>query len=127
MTQSGGTVHVEPITGYRVRCDDCRWTDLYDERGYAEAAKLGHVNYHRAEAETKALLAQSGRATMADDGVWMTYHYDWSGFALFATEVEALRDAVDKSRVVGFAPYGEDFGGGRTPPKTPQSGRKDEA
>lgn len=55
--------------------------------------------------------------TMSGEGVWMSYHYDWSGWALFATEVEALRDAVSNSRAVGFVPYGKDFGGGRTPPK----------
>lgn len=33
--------------------------------------------------------------------VWIAYHFDWSGFALFATEVEALRHAVDRSMSVG--------------------------
>lgn len=29
--------------------------------------------------------------------VWMAYYSDWSSFALFATEIEALRYAVEKS------------------------------
>jgi hypothetical protein len=27
--------------------------------------------------------------------VWIAYHVDWSGFAVFETEIEALRHAVD--------------------------------
>jgi hypothetical protein len=26
--------------------------------------------------------------------VWIAYHSDWSGFALFDTEIEALRHAI---------------------------------
>lgn len=29
--------------------------------------------------------------------VWLAYHLDWSNFALFGTEIEALRYAVDNS------------------------------
>ena len=32
--------------------------------------------------------------------IWMAYHTDWSGFALFATEIEALRYAVAHSMQV---------------------------
>ena len=32
--------------------------------------------------------------------VWMAYYLDWSQFALFETEVEALRHAVEHSMQV---------------------------
>lgn len=36
--------------------------------------------------------------------VWVACHCDWSGFALFDTEIEALRYAVDHSMAVHRVP-----------------------
>lgn len=48
-------------------------------------------------------------------GVWVAYHSDWSGFAIFDNEMEALRHAVANTMSVGLAKFGEDLGGGRYP------------
>jgi len=32
--------------------------------------------------------------------IWIAYHMDWSGFAIFETEIEALRYAVEHSMQV---------------------------
>lgn len=40
-------------------------------------------------------------------GVWIAYHSDWSGFAVFATEVEALRYAVAHTMSCAFFAWGE--------------------
>lgn len=50
-----------------------------------------------------------------DSGVWVAYHSDWSGFAIFDNEMEALRHAVANTMSVGLAKFGEDLGGGRYP------------
>jgi hypothetical protein len=42
-------------------------------------------------------------------GVWLAFYRDWSGLAVFATEVEALRYAVGKGMAVAFAKFGEDL------------------
>jgi hypothetical protein len=42
-------------------------------------------------------------------GVWLAYYNDWSGMAVFATEVEALRYAVQKGMAVAFAKFGVDL------------------
>lgn len=52
---------------------------------------------------------------MADSGVWMAYHSDWSGFVVFASEIAALRHAVENSMQVGFVTWGMDLGGDRYP------------
>lgn len=39
-------------------------------------------------------------------GVWVAYHADWSAVVLFATEVKALRYAVENSMQVKFMEYG---------------------
>lgn len=43
----------------------------------------------------------------ASAGVWIARHSDWSGIAVFATEIEALRYAVDHSMQVAFMTWGE--------------------
>jgi hypothetical protein len=40
-------------------------------------------------------------------GVWLAYYTDWSGLAVFATEIEALRYAVDHTMSVAFREWGE--------------------
>lgn len=52
---------------------------------------------------------------MPDNGVWLAYYSDWSGISMFASEVEALRHAVDNSMSVGFCRFGHEYGGGRYP------------
>jgi hypothetical protein len=42
-------------------------------------------------------------------GVWLAYYSDWSGMAVFATEIEALRYAVEKSMIVSPVVYGVDL------------------
>jgi hypothetical protein len=39
---------------------------------------------------------------------WIAYYDDWSGFALFAEEIEALRYAVDRCMVAPVA-FGVDL------------------
>ena len=41
-------------------------------------------------------------------GVWVAYHSDWSGFALFDLELECLRYAVANSMAVAQVPFGKD-------------------
>lgn len=41
-------------------------------------------------------------------GYWLAYHGDWSGFVACATEIEALRYAVDYSMSVAFVRWGEE-------------------
>lgn len=48
-------------------------------------------------------------------GVWVAYHYDWSGFAIFEHELDALRHAVSNSMTVGFSPFGQELGSSRYP------------
>jgi hypothetical protein len=40
-------------------------------------------------------------------GIWLAYYADWSGVAVFATEIEALRYAVGRSMQVEFREWGE--------------------
>jgi hypothetical protein len=48
-------------------------------------------------------------------GCWIAYHSDWSGFALFGKEVDALRYAVSNNMNVGRVGWGETLGGGQYP------------
>lgn len=41
-------------------------------------------------------------------GVWLAYYSDWSGFRVFADEVDALRHAVAHSMQVAYLRYGQD-------------------
>ena len=44
---------------------------------------------------------------------WLAYHEDWSGMAVFATELDALRHANGTSMVVAPLTDGQTFGPGR--------------
>lgn len=59
--------------------------------------------------------ALSATSATSPKGVWVAYHSDWSGFAIFDDEMEALRHAVSNTMSVGLAKFGEDLGGGRYP------------
>lgn len=39
-------------------------------------------------------------------GCWLAHHSDWSGFAVFGSELDALRHAVEHSMTVVFAEWG---------------------
>jgi len=41
-------------------------------------------------------------------GVWVAYHYDFSGFAFFDEELLARRYAGENNMGVEFCPYGVD-------------------
>ena len=41
-------------------------------------------------------------------GIWLAYHSDWSGFAMFGVELDALRYAVDRNMLVQWVPTGVD-------------------
>lgn len=43
------------------------------------------------------------------DGVWIARYPDCSGLAAFATEIEALRYAVEHNMEVVHVPWGEDI------------------
>lgn len=45
---------------------------------------------------------------MAARGVWVAYHYDWSGFSIHSSEKAALRVAVANTQQVMFWPFGLD-------------------
>jgi len=45
-------------------------------------------------------------------GVWFVYYLDYSGFAVFPTEIEALRYAVRHSMECEFREWGSLRGGG---------------
>lgn len=40
-------------------------------------------------------------------GAWVAYYADWSGAAIFDSEVEALRHAVEHHMEVRFVQWGE--------------------
>jgi hypothetical protein len=46
---------------------------------------------------------------MTSDGVWLAYYSDWSGMAVFESELECLRYAVDKTMTVKYVPFGQDL------------------
>lgn len=56
-------------------------------------------------------------------GVWIAYHNDWSGFAVFSSEIEALRYAVMNGCSIGFAEFGQELGGSRYPAEVPKKPR----
>ena len=41
------------------------------------------------------------------NGVWLAYYHDFSGLAVFLTEIEALRHAVENSMHVKFITWGD--------------------
>lgn len=50
-------------------------------------------------------------ASSGADGVWVSYYSDWSGFAVHATEIDALRAVANHTGggdSVMFLPYGAD-------------------
>lgn len=47
--------------------------------------------------------------TATPGGVWVAYYSDWSGAAIFASEIEALRHAVNMSMSVKFVEWGSDI------------------
>lgn len=53
-------------------------------------------------------MTPNEQTTEADHagGAWVALHSDYSGISIFATEIEALRHAVDKSMTVRFVPWG---------------------
>lgn len=66
--------------------------------------------------QTQPSVALSGMPEdPAPTGVWVAYHSDWNGFAIFDDEVAALRHAVANSMSIGFSPFGQELGGGRYP------------
>ena len=42
-------------------------------------------------------------------GAWVAYYSDYSGMALFGSEIEALRHAVGNSMTVAFWEFGRDL------------------
>lgn len=46
------------------------------------------------------------------EGVWISYFDDWSGVSAFASEIDAMRHAVEHGCRVAFAPWGQTFGPG---------------
>ena len=44
----------------------------------------------------------------ANNGAYLAYYPDWSGWRIFKSEIAALRHAVDRSMSVTFLEYGED-------------------
>jgi hypothetical protein len=42
-------------------------------------------------------------------GVWLGYHEDWSGMAVFSSELAALRWAVERNAAVTRVPFGVDL------------------
>lgn len=45
----------------------------------------------------------------ATGGAWVALYSDYSGISIFATEIDALRHAVDKTMTVRFVPWGGDI------------------
>lgn len=46
---------------------------------------------------------------MPDNGVWVAYYSDWSGFAVFTDELQAFRYAVAGTMQVAFVHFGKDI------------------
>jgi hypothetical protein len=49
------------------------------------------------------------RASQNGGGAWVAYYSDRSGAYVFASEIEALRKAVESSMQVRFVKWGEDL------------------
>ena len=72
----------------------------------------GHTNcwlFGRAAAEIERLREENTEPSSAVDGVWVTYYSDRSAVVVFATELEALRHAVELSMQVEFRQFGVDL------------------
>jgi len=59
----------------------------------------------RGDLTRRALLGWDLEST---SGVWLAYHSDWSGWVVFASEIKALRHAVENSMQVKFLEFGAD-------------------
>lgn len=57
--------------------------------------------------EQQDALDDARRTENAKPGFWLVYYSDWSGIAVFDTEIDALRYAVEKQMQVEFRQWGE--------------------
>lgn len=62
-----------------------------------EVASVGHED-----------RAQVWHRRLPSGGVWAAYYSDWSGIAVFESELEAFRYAAGRDMNVKFWPYGTD-------------------
>lgn len=46
---------------------------------------------------------------MEPDEAWLAYYHDWSAMAVFDSEIECLRYAVERQMQVRPVSYGEDL------------------
>ena len=83
--------------------ETCTYCDLVGK--YAVRTLLGATDV--LEALVAEIDGDTSR-TVRPDGVWLAYYSDWSGFWVFATEIEALRHAVESQCNTVFLPFGAD-------------------
>lgn len=53
-------------------------------------------------------LGVEQQAQYANGGVWVAYYPDWSGFAIFAAEIDCMRYAVANNTQAVWWPFGAD-------------------
>lgn len=54
------------------------------------------------------MAVADGRRQVTDTGVWVVYYDDFSGFAVFSSEIAALRYAVSRTMQIAQVAFGED-------------------
>lgn len=59
--------------------------------------------------EAAAMSIQRADTQLDGGGAWVAYYSDRSAAAVFRTELEALRVAVERSMQVKFVTWGEDI------------------
>lgn len=97
-------------------------TEPPDTAGHRPSDRLiGSIRVPDAERAVAAVNAQAdqeriamspdvelvaGTTAQAPEGVWVTYYWDYSSFAVFPTELDALRYAMPSHMAVTRLPYG---------------------
>lgn len=60
------------------------------------------------EVDVAALAPSGPPAPDRSHGVWVAFHWDFSGFTLFESEIQARRHGNKNHMEVRLVPYGED-------------------
>lgn len=61
------------------------------------------------------MTVEQSKTDKRTEGCYIAYNDDWSGMAVFSSEVQALRYAVERSMKVARVPFGVDLREAVTP------------
>lgn len=81
----------------------------YNKRGDTWTSKLSwpNITVKALADEIETLRAMLRREPETSSGVWVVYYGDFSAVAVFATEIEALRHAVENQMTVKRIGWGD--------------------